>query len=84
MIKIEVTQQHIDDGKPKMTAYCPVALACQSTLGAVIVGKTDIIRVGNDWKDKRIPLPDYAREWVKSCDNGELVQPFTLIIEDAQ
>lgn len=75
-IKIEVTQQDIDNGKRASCFYCPIALVCTRTFKELcLIGESYLgfIRGG-----KKYPLPQNARQFVTDFDHGRPVKPFTF------
>jgi hypothetical protein len=74
---IEVTQEDIDRGVRGEIDKCPVALAAQRALGIPDVWVTPFGRM--------LPVPDAnwlmpakATAFVRRCDRGKSVQPFTF------
>jgi hypothetical protein len=72
-IKINVTQEHIDSGRP-VPEMCPVALALRDATGEGwrmgYVFMSTSIRI--------IPAPRSVRRWVKRFDLRKPVRPFAF------
>ncbi len=79
IIKLSVTQQDIDEGEKASCTKCPVALALQRALGRqddaamVGMGMVNLFIDGNSHK-----VPDAVRDFVRSFDSGDKVEPFEL------
>lgn len=81
-MKIQITQDDIENGKRFDPCECPVALAAKRALGvSVHVGSDSIYtnpyyapssRRGNrgplDQYDNEVPLPDRVQEWIEWFD----------------
>lgn len=78
--RIQVTQEHIDNGKRRMTTCCPIALACRPKFGMVSVG-SGLIGAMVDGEYHTYTMPEDAKLFVFAFDNGETVKPFTMILE---
>jgi hypothetical protein len=79
VVRIEVTQEHIDNGKPKLCMSCPVALALKAATGDwyAWAGPTS---VGFNKEVHRVPTS--VQEFMMRYDEGELVQPFAFELGD--
>ena len=80
---INVTQEHINIGKPLSPHYCPVSYALSEQVG----GKWYI---GNVWADltdgkggccKSIRLPQSCRTFIDYFDNHCTVEPFSFEVD---
>lgn len=76
---IEVTQAHIDNGKPGSYASCPVALAMKE-MGCEEVD-VDIGEIEYSFKGKKFYIftPSEVRDFIKTYDNGGVVFPFNFM-----
>jgi hypothetical protein len=78
-VRIEVTQDDIDNGSACDVCACPIALAClRAGLKDVSVCDASL-----DWKEK-IPTPTVAVEFIFAFDSGRDVKPFSFEIEVAE
>lgn len=76
-MKIQVTQKHIDEGKPKCPNNCPVALALIDA-GLLNVGVTPVwIRV----EDKKYHAPTGVYVFVQNFDEGQKLEPFEFELD---
>ena len=77
-MRVQVTQDHIDNGCRGLMGSCPIALAVRELTGAnnVLVLDCGVIADGRD-----SGIPREAREFVRRFDNGEKVQPFDFEID---
>lgn len=75
MMKIEVTQEHIDGGEMTNPISCPVALALAEATGL------EFWSVWGDHAERDralIDLPKEAADFVGFFDQGDSVQPFSF------
>ena len=83
--KIEVTQQHIDDGMKESCSGCPVALAINELLlesASANVGGTSVaFYTTNDTSALLSFLPQEAANFIREFDCGLPVYPFNFEIE---
>lgn len=84
-MKIQVTQEDIDNGHPGALSECPIAHALNRELGGSwSVRMTKAINCGiPDFSDKDdeidvIDLPSDARHFIDRFDNNRVVRPFTF------
>ena len=78
-MKIEVPQEHIDNGTKNEPCHCPIALSVNETANtetAVVSGEDFSCGEGDDFRE--YSLPQEARDFIKQFDDGELVHPFTF------
>lgn len=87
-MKVQVTQDHIDNGHRNSAVSCPIALALKETPGATNVSVgigTASIGYGNvlryDYKRTYYHLPWQATEFIDRFDFGDPVQPFEFEME---
>lgn len=81
MVRIEVTQEDIDQGKRGDARACPIALAAQRAgveLRAYSLSY-DIYRDGQRTQ-KVIPWPPGVTGWMDRFDRGEYVPPLTFTL----
>jgi hypothetical protein len=77
-MKIQVTQQDIDEGVAESCHDCPVALAIErATLGDVRVWRREV----SIYKIGRKPLPLTATDFIDHFDAREPVQPFEFELD---
>ena len=72
-MKIEITQQDIDNGIKGRVSGCAIAVALKQEF-AYEVGVSSWIRIG---KDYYLALPEVIR-WFSAFDRGEPVKPITI------
>lgn len=78
-MKIEVTQEDIDAGKPGSGCWCPIALAARRATGRYVhvSYETVAIELGeNSWSRHILPLE--TRTFIERFDNNEAVAPFAF------
>lgn len=76
-MKIQVTQQEIDNGTRQKASCCPVALAVSLATQRDARVTADTIRFG--WKVYITPEP--AASFIEAFDAGEPVSPFEFELE---
>ena len=78
-MRIEVTQEDIDNGEKRKCDTCAVAIAAHRAFKDCIIlvdgEQMDVIRNG---KWKVIDLPDSATRFIEDFDAGRPVQPFSF------
>lgn len=82
-MKIEVTQQDIDNGVPGDAESCPVALACQRTIPGchdLTVGD-DTIEFDIDGDAMAFDLPAEVATFVHRFDCKDAVAPFAFDLD---
>ena len=72
-MKIQITQQDIDNGKKVDPSGCAIAVALKQEF-AYKIGVTNFILIGKDYYQA---MPEVAR-WIKDFDKGEGVKPITI------
>lgn len=77
-MKVTVTQDHINNGKPNSHLYCPIALAIKSIEGvlASAVSCTKASVISNDTYATLYTLPTEAQNFIHYFDRGWKVTPF--------
>lgn len=76
-MRVEVTQEDIDQGKPRRVTLCPVARA----VGRVATNRykvTAFYLVPCRTSLPRVILPDKAMLFIDAFDAGQPVKPFTF------
>jgi hypothetical protein len=81
MLKIPVTQDHIDQGKPGSSTACAVALAIQSDQPALQLHWVGQTVIQFDQPDIKLYTSLTLCEWIGLFDHRSIVQPFTLILD---
>lgn len=77
---INVTAQHIANGRRASIGGCPVALALQQYFPlATVAGPYFRTVAGNS---PEINLPDYVTTFIEKFDEGKPVEPFNFLIPD--
>jgi hypothetical protein len=78
---INVTQDHIDNGKKGTANRCPIALAIKDAFGPAVRVYVSITayQIG-PVKDR--PLPPEAITFIQKYDRGSTVKPFSFEITD--
>jgi hypothetical protein len=84
-VKVEVTQEDIDQGIPSDCTDCPVALALCRVLDLpdTITVAHSIIRLPTPDGWQRIRIPDHVRQWIYTFDRKgrSRVGPMTFELE---
>lgn len=81
-MKIRVTQEDINNGKPNDPSRCPVALACRKlTEGNISVGYIFITYYLSGKLVRRI-VPKGVIGFIVNFDDGKPVGPFEFELED--
>jgi hypothetical protein len=83
IVKVNVTQKHIDIGVPKDCKYCPIAFALRD-LGFkhFDVGVISINIFESAYGDvKRINLPKNVGSFIQDFDAGREVKPFEFELD---
>ena len=77
-MKVTVTQEDIDKGRPQVGHGCPIAIAVKRSnkSNTVWIGRFTAF-IGADC----YPLPGTAMQFVKDFDNNKPVEPFTFEME---
>lgn len=79
-MKIQVTQEDIDQGTPSEVCACPIALAAKRVFAHREIAVLDIvIQIGDRWE---MALPDSAQKFIEEFDNGLPVTPFEFELPD--
>lgn len=86
-MRVDVTQDDIDRGRPRVACACPIAKAVERCCGYeyVLVGHRDV-RGYRPGDVRRIvipatPLPSEAAAFVRDFDAGRSVSPFSFDLE---
>lgn len=82
-MKIKVTQEHINKGRPGSGSSCPIALAIKDALNAPVVfvvhASVNMYKIyGSKLKRNAFRLDKNAVQFQKDFDHGFLVQPITV------
>ena len=72
-MKIQITQQDIDNGKVRDVSGCAIAIALKQEL-AYKIKVAGLILIGKDYYQA---TPELVR-WIKDFDKGEGVKPITI------
>ena len=87
-MKIDVTQQDIDQGVRCEYRNCPIALALMRELGRYVSVVSDqwyddgpLEQPFENYSNHGLPLPEAAQQFVKAFDHSEAVEPFSFEIE---
>ena len=78
-MRIQVTQEHITNGRQKWCQLCPVALALGEALGTeVSITCTDfrIVSPPKTARKRHFKLPENVMLFISDFDCGRPVQPF--------
>lgn len=79
---VEVTQQDINKGLPKIVGACAVALAVQRAYG-VPTAWIGPLRIGTKGGENGThDTPPSVDRWIQRFDAGERVEPFSFNIPD--
>jgi hypothetical protein len=76
-MKIEVTQEHIDNGKCKDANYCPIALAIQDALN-LNASQVEVDGIFIEVNDHPFETTEEIDGFVDAFDHGKPVAPFTF------
>lgn len=74
-MRVEVSRQDIERGRPRQVWCCPIALALERQTGRSFAILNDEIE---DDQSRTYPLPIEAQEFVARFDQGHLVDPITF------
>lgn len=78
IIQVNVTPEHIKNGKPRKPCSCPIALAVsEKVTGWVRVGPWDVRAGSHGYAD----LPEVAQQFMRKFDGGYRVDPFCFDLE---
>ena len=79
-MKIEVKQEHIDEGVPGSRCLCPVALAITEVVGrkAYVTPWFCYFYDGENKRPTSIGLPAAVIKFALMFDDGDPVEPFTF------
>lgn len=83
-MKIQVTQDHIDQGEAKVCNKCPVALALQAlpfVIEAAAFPYELYILIIDSSKDDCIFAPPEVTEFIRDFDNGLKPKPFEFELD---
>lgn len=79
-MRIEVTQEDIENGKPYSAWSCAIAVAIRRATRREIVW----VKLGENTialYRREIPLPHSVKEWAERFDEGRSVEPFTFDLD---
>ncbi|QDK02061.1 hypothetical protein SEA_GIBBLES_104 [Gordonia phage Gibbles] len=77
-MKVTVTQEHIDNGKPYEICNCPIALALKDKDFNHVEVSTIGMTASKDDELLYYTIPTVAKEFIKAFDDGQPVKPFTF------
>lgn len=77
-VRVIVTQEDIDLGKPYDSWHCPIARALWRAIGRKCAVGTDDFRLPGTCGP--VPLPNSAHEFINRFDDHEHVEPFEFEI----
>ena len=80
-MEIDVTQEHIDNGKRKDPSFCPVALACKEQIDHVAHIEAYPSKISMVGLTKKYYKHD-ATDFMVSFDRGEKVRPRTVNLRE--
>ncbi len=79
-MKLNITEDHIKNGKPEESEYCPIALAVkeqfQNTSSIWVSSNFIYLRVCNECKTYK--LPANAQLFIRNFDSNLSVEPITI------
>lgn len=78
-MKIEITQQDIDNGRRDHVAGCAIALGLQHEFAYDLIVSQGWIKIGKDYYR---PTPE-VRRWIAAFDRGRPVNPITIELVQA-
>ena len=84
MIVVSLTEEHIAKGVPGEGCLCPVALAiedCSHYRGVHVYSEVVCYELGGN-RVFEVDLPDEAREFIRSFDDGDPVNPITFKLDE--
>lgn len=85
MLKVNVTQEHIDKGERYNTGGCPIAWALRDALPEGCCGINVHVRVAVWFDDAQVYhqawLPRPAQDFVVEFDNGYDISPFSFELD---
>lgn len=84
-MNIQVTQEDIDEGEPRIGNLCPVAKACRRALGCTVFVDNTSVGYSLHEQDFIKDLPKGVVDFIKRFDsgNGTLeLKPFEFELED--
>lgn len=79
VIKIKVTEEHIDKGNQADCYSCPIALALKEA--SQELGTPEVCGYMVYWPKKIGTLPHKAREFIRKFDKDRTAQPFEFEID---
>ena len=85
---VEVKKKHIEEGRKRNRAACPVALAlnerllppCAARVSASVVSVLTTHATGQSHITARSPLTKRTRKFIRDFDTGEQVAPFRFFV----
>jgi hypothetical protein len=84
-MKVKVTKQHIAEGVPGQSYFCPIALAVKSKLGlkkwVYVSGHSINIAPQNGQAEKEFKLTKKMIKFIDSFDIGKPVKPFEFTLK---
>ena len=85
-IKVKVSEDHISDGIPGESSFCPIYLALQEQLNNkldiydIVVGERICSVYYCDGTKKEVILPCKARQFIRDFDGERFVDPLSFKI----
>lgn len=82
-MKVKVTQEHIDKGKPGAPYSCPVALAIRDSIPNIVnagVGRTTIEMIDQHGNWLCYDAPRSVKKFVIAYDYKKPVEPFNFFM----
>lgn len=85
-IEVNVTQNHINRGKPDDASNCPIALALfeimeKNNIRVEVEVVPDQVTLSNILEASNFELPESAANFVAKFDNNERVMPFKFTLK---
>jgi hypothetical protein len=85
---INVTAEHIANGKRGECEFCPVALAFQAALDLGPFASIDVLigcaTITTGGRSIAVSLPEDADQFIVNFDDGEPVEPFSFTVDYPQ
>lgn len=89
VIRIPVTQEHIDRGKQSDPKDCPIYHALKAwdwEWQPAVGGDRILLKYRGEpgiWREAQWPFDPDLLGWVATFDDGDAVKPFDLLLDDA-
>ena len=82
VMKVSVTNEHIEQGIRKSPGYCPVAIAIKHASSEWVEVSSLHVRYPGMKGRNLVPLPDAAVAFIKLFDKGLPASPFTFDLQE--